>query len=60
MKNLLIFLGILVFSLTVHAQNLRKHIVKAGESIESIAKRYKISTADIYVLNPDASSDCGC
>ena len=56
MKNLLIFLGILVFSLTVHAQNLRKHIVKAGESIESIAKRYKISTADIYVLNPDASS----
>jgi len=57
MKNLLIFLGIVVFSLTGYAQNLKKHIVKAGESVEGIAKRYKISTADIYALNPDASSD---
>tara|TARA_B110000483_G_scaffold96567_1_gene118617 strand:- start:1386 stop:3305 length:1920 start_codon:yes stop_codon:yes gene_type:complete len=57
MKNLLIFLGIVVFSLTGYAQNLKKHIVKAGESVEGIANRYKISTADIYALNPDASSD---
>lgn len=57
MKNLLIFLGIVVYSLTGYAQNLKKHIVKAGESVEGIAKRYKISTADIYALNPDASSD---
>ena len=57
MKNLLIFLGVVVFSLTGYAQNLKKHIVKAGESVEGIAKRYKISTADIYALNPDASSD---
>ena len=56
MKNLLISLGIVVFSLTGSAQNLNKHRVKAGESIESIAKRYKISTADIYVLNPESSS----
>ena len=56
MKNLLIFLGIVVFSLSSYAQNLKKHSVKVGESVESIAKLYKISTTDIYALNPDASS----
>ena len=56
MKKLLIFLGIVVFSLSSYAQNLKKHSVKVGESVESIAKLYKISTTDIYALNPDASS----
>jgi len=56
MKNLLIFAVVLVLSFTSFAQNLTKHSVKAGESIYSIAKLYKISTADIYTLNPDLTS----
>lgn len=56
MKNLLIFAVVLVLSFTSFAQNLTKHSVKAGESIDSIAKLYKISTADIYSLNPDLTS----
>ena len=56
MKNLLIFAVVLVLSFTSFAQNLTKHSVKAGESIYSIAKLYKISTADIYSLNPDLTS----
>ena len=56
MKNLLIFAVVLVLSFTSFAQNLTKHSVKAGESIDSIAKLYKISTADIYTLNPDLTS----
>jgi LysM repeat protein len=56
MKNLLIFAVVLVLSFTSFAQNLTKHSVKAGESIDSIAKLYKISAADIYTLNPDLTS----
>ena len=56
MKNLLIFLAVLVLTFPNYAQNLTKHSVKAGESIDSIAKLYKISTADIYTLNPDLTS----
>jgi LysM repeat protein len=52
----LIFAVVLVLSFTSFAQNLTKHSVKAGESIYSIAKLYKISTADIYSLNPDLTS----
>jgi len=36
------------------AQNFKTHKVKQGETIESIAKRYQVSTQDIYGLNPDA------
>ena len=56
MKHFLIFLGFIVFSLSSDAQNLKTHNVKTGESVESIAQLYKISPADIYALNPDASS----
>jgi LysM repeat protein len=56
MKNLLIFAVVLVLSFTSFAQKLTKQSVKAGESIYSIAKLYKISTADIYSLNPDLTS----
>ena len=56
MKNLLMFLGVLVLSFTNYAQNLIKHSVKAGESIESIAKLYKVSISDIYASNANVTS----
>ena len=57
MKKFLIVLGIVAFSSFGYAQNLKTHRVQVGESIESIAKRYKITSADIYTLNPDAKSN---
>ncbi|MDA7724653.1 LysM peptidoglycan-binding domain-containing protein, partial [Flavobacteriaceae bacterium] len=57
MKKFLIVLGILAFSYVGYAQNLKTHSVQVGESIESIAKLYKITPADIYALNPDAKSN---
>ena len=56
MKHFLIFLGTILFSISSYAQNLKTHNVKTGETVESIAQLYKISTADIYALNPDAFS----
>ena len=47
----------LVFGLnTTNAQNFSTHQVKAGETIEDIAKRYFITPTDIYNLNPDAKN----
>ena len=57
MKKFLIVLGIIAFSSFGYAQNLKTHSVKVGESIESIAKLYKITPQDIYALNPDAQSN---
>ena len=57
MKKYLIILGIIAFSSFSYAQDLKTHIVKVGESIESIAQLYKITPADIYALNPDAQSN---
>lgn len=37
------------------SQNYKTHIVMKGETVESIAKKYQITTADIYALNPDAT-----
>lgn len=34
----------------------RSHIVQAGETIETISKKYSVSKRDIYKLNPDAKS----
>ena len=48
MKKFLIVLGIFAFSCFGYAQNLKTHSVQVGESVESIAKFYKITPADIY------------
>ncbi len=52
------FILICVISLScswfAHAQKFKTHTVKQGETVESIAKKYHVSTSDIYVLNPDA------
>jgi len=55
MKN---FLTIILFALTfaLSAQNYKEHKVKAGETIESIAKLYLVTPFDIYALNPDAKT----
>lgn len=39
---------------TIQAQNYKTHKVKAGETIEEIAKLYNVTPYDIYSLNPDA------
>jgi len=45
----------LSFSCTIaQAQNYKTHRVKAGQTIESIAKQYKVSVEQLYRLNPDA------
>lgn len=55
MKN---FLTVILFAFTMclSAQNYVEHKVKAGESIEDIAKKYMVTPFDIYALNPDAKS----
>ena len=57
MKKLIIVSGFFIFSCFCFAQNLKTHNVKEGESIESIAQYYKITSEDIYILNPDAKSN---
>jgi LysM repeat protein len=42
---------------TLNAQNFKTHEVKTGETIESIAKQYFVTTGDIYDLNPDAKKE---
>jgi LysM repeat protein len=55
MKHILTVL-LIVFTLSLGAQNFTEHKVKAGETIESIAKKYLVTPFDIYALNPDAKS----
>lgn len=55
MKKVL-FVFVLFFSLLAQAQSIKKHQVKAGETVTSIAKDYKVTPADIYRLNPDAKA----
>ncbi|WP_347922335.1 LysM peptidoglycan-binding domain-containing protein [Pontimicrobium sp. SW4] len=57
MKKFLISLSFLIlFSISAKAQDYKTHKVKIGETIESIAKIYKVTPYDIYALNPDAKN----
>lgn len=47
---------LIALALTVNAQNYVEHKVEAGETIESIAKKYLVTPFDIFALNPDAKS----
>ena len=49
-------LVVFVFSTTVFAQSYNKHIVAKGETIQSIAQKYKVTPYDIYKLNPDSKN----
>ena len=52
----LIFIFIMSCTSTIaNAQNVNKHIVERGETLESIAKSYNTSKDEIIKLNPDAA-----
>lgn len=55
MKHIITVL-LIVFTCALSAQNYTEHKVKAGETIESIAKQYLVTPFDIYALNPDAKT----
>lgn len=49
-----ILLAVLMFTITfTQAQNYITHKVQSGETVISIAKKYKITPYDIYKFNPD-------
>ena len=56
MKKLVYVLSLvfLFSSATLSAQNYQTHKVKKGETIEQIAKQYKVLATAIYALNPDS------
>ncbi len=56
MKKLIIIL-ILFCGYSAFAQDYKTHKVKKDETIESIAKQYKVTTFDLYALNPDAKKN---
>jgi LysM repeat protein len=58
MKKIFVTLSfILIVVLNTFAQEYKTHKVKAGETIESIAKIYLVTPFDIYALNPDAKTN---
>lgn len=57
MKRITCILLILIAAITVMAQSTRNHIVQRGETIQSIAKKYRISERDILIGNPDAKDN---
>ena len=57
-KRLLAVVTLALFSvICVTAQSVIFHIVKDGETLSSIAKKYSVKKSDIVNLNPDAAKD---
>lgn len=60
MKNKMKYLFILVFlsfnTIFSQSQNLIKHKVAKGETVNQISKKYSVTPFDIYKLNPDAQN----
>lgn len=57
MKNFLVSICLVLFlGFNAYAQDYKTHRVKAGETIEDIAKIYLVTPYDIYALNPDAQT----
>lgn len=46
---------VLISSVSVLAQTVKKHIVERGETVESIAEKYGVTKASIIEINPDAA-----
>ena len=46
---------VLISSVSVLAQTVKKHIVERGETVESIAEKYGVTKASIIEMNPDAA-----
>ncbi|WP_298141754.1 LysM peptidoglycan-binding domain-containing protein [Flavobacterium sp.] len=51
-----IYIVVLIFTASVFGQNYVKHTVLEGETIQTIAQKYKVTPYDIYKLNPDSQS----
>lgn len=47
---------VVLFTTSLFSQNFIKHKVTQGETITSIAQKYKVTPFDIYQLNPDAKN----
>ena len=56
MLKRIICILVLVFSCSIFGQNVVKHTVATGETIQAIAQKYKVTPYDIYKLNPDSQS----
>ncbi len=56
MKKQIVFFLALVFSVSAFAQQYKTHAVNEGETLESIAKEYKVTPFDILKLNPEAKN----
>ena len=58
MRNIKILFAVLLFWLfqPILAQGYIKHTVLAGETITSLALKYKTTPLSIYELNPDAKN----
>ena len=56
MKKIIYILSLFILLAcgSANAQKYNTHRVKSGETIESIAKKHKVSASDIYKLNPDS------
>lgn len=55
MKRIIITLWVLIFNITAFAQPAtKKHVVKRGETITQIAKKYNTSNNVLFLLNPEA------
>lgn len=54
-KRVISSLLFLIFSCSLSAQ-VTKHTVQTGETVTSIAQKYKVTPYDIYRLNPDAQN----
>ena len=54
MKELFLVLFFVLFANNSFAQNnYQRHIVKKGETVDSISEKYNVSEETIYQLNPD-------
>lgn len=57
MNNYYIFLFVFIFNFIGFAQeNIVKHTVSDGETVISIAQKYKVTPNDLYKLNPDLAN----
>lgn len=53
-RILLTFVALLSFSIAMAQQ--QYHTIQSGETLESIAKKYKVSVDDLVQANPEALS----
>lgn len=51
-----VFLFSLIFFFALPIKSQIKHVVAKGETVTQIAKKYEVTTFDIYRLNPDAKN----